>query len=146
MNRERELVRKTGKGKMKTVVGVVNNGVEGAELVGRAGDGDGSVVVEPMFLLGLLQQLHEERVVHINHRDHEPLLLLAHENGHEPLWNLLAPVPLVEMKVEIEMQVVVLVAAEPHRELESPKRKREEKGVLLVRWKMAKGRKRRWRG
>lgn len=73
---------KTGDGKVVVVVVVmVNNALKSAKVVDRAGDGDGSFLIEAILVLGLLQELDEERMVDINDRNHEPLLLLANKNG-----------------------------------------------------------------
>lgn len=63
------------------VVVMVNNALKSAKVVDRAGDGDGSFLIEAILVLGLLQELDEERMVDINDRNHEPLLLLANKNG-----------------------------------------------------------------
>uniref|UniRef100_A0A8R7QQ69 Uncharacterized protein n=1 Tax=Triticum urartu TaxID=4572 RepID=A0A8R7QQ69_TRIUA len=57
---------------------------------GRAGDGDPAGVLEAELLLGLAQQLPEERVVEVHHRHHVPHrlpagLVAAHVHRHLPL-------------------------------------------------------------
>lgn len=60
-----------------------------AELLHMARDVDRALLTEPVFLLRLLQKLHEPRVVHILHRNNEPLLLspLPHHDCQTPLRN-----------------------------------------------------------
>lgn len=48
-----------------------------SELFDVAGDGYGSLLVEPVFFLCLLEKLHEEWVVEVHNGHHEPLLLLC---------------------------------------------------------------------
>lgn len=131
MNRElmrgrRRRRRPKTNGKMVVVVNgavVVNDALKSAEVVDGAGDGDGTrvLVVEAILVLGVLQELKEERMVDINERDDEALLLLADENGETALGSVhLVGVPEVrQMNVEIEMEEVLmmmmLVAAEHHR-------------------------------
>ncbi|MED6111067.1 hypothetical protein PIB30_049014 [Stylosanthes scabra] len=68
------------------------------EVLDMAGDSDGpTVVVEAVLILGVLQKLHEERVVEVHEWNHEPLLLFSLMTnlyrqtplGHQPLLSLL---------------------------------------------------------
>ncbi|KAI3410534.1 uncharacterized protein J3R85_018733 [Psidium guajava] len=82
------------------------------ELVDVARDVDGPLLVEPVLVLRLSQQVHEPRVVHVGHRDHEPPLLLAlpHGYGHAPSRHVLQVVsllPLVVVVVAVEVEVEV---------------------------------------
>ena len=81
-------------------------------------------MIESVLFLGLLQQLHEERVVDVDHWNHKPLLILplANHHRHTPfrdVFQLLAVLVVVvmekvgEMEVEVEVQVVVVVLAVP---------------------------------
>lgn len=54
----------------------INHALNGAELLHLARDGDGAVVIESVLLLRFLQEVHEERVVDVDDRDHKPLTLL----------------------------------------------------------------------
>ncbi|KAB8103865.1 hypothetical protein EE612_036461 [Oryza sativa] len=69
---------------------VVDDALDAAEVVDAAGDGDGALLLEPELLLGLLEEPHEQRVLQITHRHHEPLPLrsssaAAHAAGpHHP--------------------------------------------------------------
>lgn len=123
---------KTGDGKkMMGVMIVMNYALESTEVVDRARDGDRSFLVEAILVFGLLQEPSEQRMVNINDRNHEPLLLLADENCQTPLGSLhLVPMMMVvkvrqmNMEMEIQMQEVLMLvataatastAAKPHR-------------------------------
>lgn len=54
----------------------INNALDGAKLLHLARDGDGALVIESVLLLRFLQEVHEERVVDVDDRDHKPLTLL----------------------------------------------------------------------
>lgn len=80
------------------------------ELVNVARDVDGSLLVEPILVLRLSQQVHEQRVVHVGHRDHEPLLLLSLPCGYgqAPPRHVLQAVflrPLIVVVVVVEVNV-----------------------------------------
>lgn len=88
-----------------------------AELLDLAGDGDGPLLLEPELLLGLLEELHEPRVVHVHHGYHEPpplLLALPHHHRQAPLRHVMLVLPrllvllllLVVRQVQVEEQLV----------------------------------------
>lgn len=92
----------------------VNHALNVPELLHMARDGDGALLIEPVLLLGFLQELNEERVVEVKHRHHEPLLLFshAHLDGQTPLRNvsaihlLVLVVAVMMMKVrEVQMEI-----------------------------------------
>ncbi|KAL2336251.1 hypothetical protein Fmac_010697 [Flemingia macrophylla] len=60
-----------------------------SEFLDMARDGYGTLLVETVLFLSLLEKLHEERVVDVHHRHHEPFLLfpLSHFNRHAPFWD-----------------------------------------------------------
>ncbi|KAG0491960.1 hypothetical protein HPP92_005019 [Vanilla planifolia] len=58
------------------VVVSVDDALNAAELLDVARDGDGTVVVEAVHLLGLLEEPHEERVCEVTQGNHKALLLL----------------------------------------------------------------------
>nr|AFP55593.1 hypothetical protein [Rosa rugosa] len=103
---------------------LINQALNGEELLHVARDSDRTVVVETVLLLGFLQQLNEERVVDVNHRNHKPLLLLAlaHYHRHTPFWDvhrfLLQKVKtqmiLVAVVVVVVVHLVTAAADEPH--------------------------------
>lgn len=100
---------------------LINQTLNGAELLDLAGNDDRTVVIETVLLLGFLQQLQEERVVDVNHRNHKPLLLLAlaHHHRHTPFWDVHCFL-LQKVKTQVVVVVVVVVmhfvtaADEPH--------------------------------
>lgn len=59
-----------------------------AELLNATRYVDGPTVIEAVFFLSLLQELHEKRMVDVDHRYDEPLLLfsfMTHHHSHTPL-------------------------------------------------------------
>lgn len=60
----------------------INQALDGAKLLHVARDGEGTFLIEPIFFFSLLQQVHEERVIEIDDRDHKPLLLLSLTHQH----------------------------------------------------------------
>lgn len=102
----------------------IDHALNGAKLLHVARNSDRTFVIESVLFLGLLQQLHEERVVDVDHWNHKPLLilLLANHHRHTPfrdVFQLLAVLVVVvmekvgevEVEVEVEVQVVVVVLA-----------------------------------
>ena len=47
-----------------------------AKVLDVARDGDGSLLIESVLFLSFFQELHEERVIDIDHWDHKLLLFL----------------------------------------------------------------------
>ena len=95
----------------------IDHALNGAKLLHMARNSDQTFVIESVLLLRLLQQLHEERVVDVDHRNNKPLLVLplAHHHSHTAFRNifeLLAVLVVVVVEkvgeVEVEVQVVVL--------------------------------------
>jgi len=82
----------------------INQASNVSEFLNMARDGYGSLLVETVFFLCLLQKLHEERVVDVHHRNHEPLLLFSLTNfdRHAPFWHpseiLLLPITMVQLE------------------------------------------------
>lgn len=77
------------------------------EFLDMTRDGDCSLLIKPVFFLRLLQQLHEQRVIEVHHRHHEPLFLfsLTHLHCHTPFWHaglLLLPLAMVVVAMQIE--------------------------------------------
>lgn len=88
-------------------------------------NGDWAFLIKAILFLGFLQQLHEEWVVDVDHRDHKPLwlLALAHHDRQTALWNVFGLLVVLDMvmkkvgKVKVKIEVVVFVvpvAAKPH--------------------------------
>jgi len=82
----------------------INQAPNVSEFLNMARDGYGSLLVETVLFLCLLEKLHEERVVDVDDRHHEPLLLfpLTNFDRHAPFWHpselLLLPIPMVQLK------------------------------------------------
>ena len=55
---------------------LINDALDGAELLHLARDGDGAFVIKTVLFLRFLQELHEERMVDVDDRDDKPLTLL----------------------------------------------------------------------
>lgn len=87
-----------------------------------ARDGYRPLLIKSVLFLGFLQQLHEEWMVDVDHRDNEPLLLLPlpHQDRQTPLGDvfqfLLLVLVVVKMKMrnmDVEVQMV-FVSNNPH--------------------------------
>ena len=91
-----------------------------AKVLDVARDGDGSLLIESVLFLSFLQELHEERVVDIDHWDHKPLLLLplTYQDCQTPLRNIFQV--LVFMVVEavkvryMKVEIKVVFVYTPH--------------------------------
>ncbi|KAJ6760399.1 hypothetical protein OIU79_025282 [Salix purpurea] len=62
----------------------------------------------PILFLGFFQQVHEEWMIYINHRNHKPLLLLAlpYHDGKTPfrdIFHLSPPIMVVVVVEEVEV-------------------------------------------
>lgn len=142
------------------VVGLllVNHALHIAKLLHMAWDGDGSFLLKPILLFCLLQQLHEERMIEVNDRDDEPLLLLplSHQHCKTALRDvppLLLAAPMVNKHVEIEKILLsaphISILGETHDKPRKPQKENrpllQEIDVTRKREKMARDQKRRWR-
>ncbi|KAK8516103.1 hypothetical protein V6N12_013512 [Hibiscus sabdariffa] len=89
---------------MVVAVVLVDQALNMAKLVHMARDGEGAVMVEAVLFLGLLQELLEEWVGHVHHRDHKPLLFfsLTNHDGQPSLWNISQLLVSRVTKVEIQ--------------------------------------------
>ncbi|BAT78892.1 hypothetical protein VIGAN_02164700 [Vigna angularis var. angularis] len=123
----------------------VDDALDGTEVLDVARDGDGAFLLEPVFVFGFLQQLHEQWVVHVHDRDNKPLLLLPlpYQHRQTPFWNVLQVLLLlvvvrkvevrnVQVKAHVVMMVVVvfwrvvmMIAENPHMEKEKNEAKRQ---------------------
>ncbi|KAK8530701.1 hypothetical protein V6N13_030648 [Hibiscus sabdariffa] len=92
---------------------LVDQALNMAELVDMARDGERAVMVETVLFLGSLQELLEEWVGHVHHRDHKPLLLLSLTNHdcQASLWNISELLVSRMTKVEIHE---LLLSNNPH--------------------------------
>ncbi|TKY64128.1 hypothetical protein E2542_SST14018 [Spatholobus suberectus] len=84
----------------------INQATNVSEFLNMARDGYGSLLVETVLFLCLLEKLHEERVVDVHDRHHEPLLLLplTHLDCHAPFWDaselVLLPIAVAMVRME----------------------------------------------
>lgn len=99
---------------------LVNHALDGAKILDMARYGDGSLLVKAKLFLSFLQQLHEERVVDVNHRDHKPLLLftLTHHDCQTPLWDVFQFFIAVMVMVVVVMDLVVVKVKVWHVDME----------------------------
>lgn len=128
---------------------LINDALDGAELLHVARDCDGALVIKSVLFLRLLQELHEERMVDVDDRDDKPLTLLlplTDQDRQTPLgdvFQLLLRLLLmvVKMKVrdmDVEIQVVPF-PCNPHFQqscqkpyfLYKQKKKKEQKNPWL---------------
>lgn len=64
------------------VVLPINHTPNVTKLLDMAGNGDWAFVIKPILFLGLFQQLHEERVIEVNHGHHKSLFFFPLPNLH----------------------------------------------------------------
>ncbi|RWR87662.1 hypothetical protein CKAN_01661600 [Cinnamomum micranthum f. kanehirae] len=98
---------------------LVNNPLHVAKLGDVARDRNSALLLESILFFCNFEQLHEQGMVEVNHRHHEPLLLLplAHDDRETTLWYvprlLLAVVQQVQVReVKVEAEQVPVPA--PH--------------------------------
>lgn len=94
------------------------------KLLDMARNGNRSFLIEPILILGYLQQLHKQWVVNINHWNHEPLLLFALTNHDsqtpfrdifQVLLMMMEAMKVRYMKVKIHMVMgTFVVISTPH--------------------------------
>ena len=90
----------------------VDDALDGAEVLDVAWDGDGAFLLEPVFIFSFFQQLHEQWVLHVHHRDHKSLLLLPlpHQDRQTPFWDVLQVLLLLVVVVKVEVRNVQVKA------------------------------------
>ncbi|KAG4950871.1 hypothetical protein AAZX31_16G019000 [Glycine max] len=86
----------------------INQATNVSEFLNMARDGDGALLIKAILFLCLFEKLHEERVVDVNHRHYEPLLLfsLTNLNCHAPFWD---PSELLLLILPFTMMVMVQI-------------------------------------
>ncbi|XXG76173.1 hypothetical protein AAC387_Pa08g0584 [Persea americana] len=111
---------------------LVNNPLHVAKLGDVARDRNSALLLESILFFCNFEQLHEQWMVEVNHRHHEPLLLLplAHHDRETTLWYvprlLLAVVQQVQVReVEVEAEQVLVPA--PHHKQQQQKQQKFEK-------------------
>lgn len=72
------------------VIFLINQALYMAKLLHVARNIDGALVIKPELFLSFLQQLRKQRMIDVNHRDYDPLLLLSltNHNCYAPLGNI----------------------------------------------------------
>ncbi|KAJ6373527.1 hypothetical protein OIU78_029250 [Salix suchowensis] len=94
-----------------------------AKLLHMTRNGDRSLLVKSILFLSFFQQVHEEWMIYINHRNHKPLLLLAlpYHDGKTPfrdIFHLSPPIMVVvveEVEVwQVNMEIQVEFIPAPH--------------------------------
>lgn len=113
----------------------INQALDGAKVLHVARNGYGAFLIEAILLFSFFEQLHEQWVVHVHHRDHKPLLLLSlpYQDRQTPFWNVLQILLLLlllvmvkvlkvrnvqmkthEMMVVVVMLLIMMIAKDPH--------------------------------
>lgn len=94
------------------VIFFINQALYMAKFLHVARNIEGALVIKPKLFLSFLQQLRKQRMVYVNHRDYDPLLLLSltHHNCYAPLGNIfpfsLPMVMVVVMKMgSVQMEI-----------------------------------------
>ena len=111
-----------------------------AELLDVARDGDGAFLIKSILFLSFLQQLHEERVVDIDHWDHKPLLLfpLTYQDCQTPFWNIFRVLLFMVMKavkvryMRVEINVVFVSTCHFSSANPQSKKKQEKKHRIVL--------------
>lgn len=96
-----------------------------AKLLDMTRNGDRSLLVKSILFLSFFQQVHEEWMIYINHRNHKPLLLLAlpYHDGKTPfrdIFHLSPPIMVVVVVVEevevwqVNMEIQMEFIPTPH--------------------------------
>lgn len=95
----------------------IDHALDGAELLHVARNCDGTLLIKSKLFLSLLQQLHEEGMVDVDHRYNEPFLLLTltHQDCQTTLWDvfqfILLMLPVVVV-VKVGLLLLLLVKVE----------------------------------
>lgn len=106
----------------------INHALNGAKLFHVAWYGNRSFLIEPIFFFSFFQQLHEQWVFEVYHRDHKPLLFLplSHQYSQVPFWDvlhiLLLMVVVMKMKVRdvymkahvVVLVIILMISNKPH--------------------------------
>lgn len=103
---------------------MMNNALKCTEIINRARNWDRTFLIEAIFIFSVLQELHEQRMIDINDRNHEPLLFLANKNSQTALGSVrLAPVMEVrQMKMKIQRRKMLML----HRKNRTDQSKTEQ--------------------
>ena len=92
-----------------------------AKLLNMTRNGDGALLIKSKLFLSFFQQVHEEWMIYINHRNHKPLLLLTltYHDSKTPFWDifqLFLPVVVVVVVVfwQVNMEIQMEFIPTPH--------------------------------
>jgi hypothetical protein len=92
-----------------------------AKLLNMTRNSDGALLIKSKLFLGFFQQVHEEWMIYINHRNHKPLLLLTltYHDSKTPFWDifqLFLPVVVVVVVVfwQVNMEIQMEFIPTPH--------------------------------
>lgn len=89
----------------------IDHAPDGAELLHVARNCDGTLLIKSKLFLSLLQQLHEERMVDVDHRYNEPFLLLTltHQDCQTTLWDVFQFLLLMLLVVVVKVGLLLLL-------------------------------------
>ncbi|MGJ2918473.1 hypothetical protein ACR8KM_22575 [Salmonella enterica subsp. enterica serovar Paratyphi A] len=90
------------------VIFLINQVLYMAKLLHVARNIDGALVIKPELFLSFLQHWRKQRMINVNHRDYDPLLLLSltHHNCYAPLGNIFPfSLPMVLMVVVVVVKM-----------------------------------------
>ncbi|KAJ6969577.1 hypothetical protein NC653_034190 [Populus alba x Populus x berolinensis] len=90
-----------------------------AKLLNMTRNSDGALLMKPKLFLGFFQQVHEEWMIYINHRNHKPLLLLAltYHDSKTPfrdIFQLFLPLVVVVVAWQVNMEIQMEFIPTPH--------------------------------
>ena len=90
-----------------------------AKLLNMTRNGDGALLIKSKLFLSFFQQVHEEWMIYINHRNHKPLLLLTltYHDSKTPFWDifqLFLPMVLVVVVWQVNMEIQMEFIPTPH--------------------------------
>jgi hypothetical protein len=92
-----------------------------AKLLNMTRNSDGALLIKSKLFLSFFQQVHEEWMIYINHRNHKPLLLLTltYHDSKTPFWDifqLFLPVVVVVVVVfwQVNMEIQMEFIPTPH--------------------------------
>ena len=87
-----------------------------AKLLNMTRNSDGALLMKPKLFLSFFQQVHEEWMIYINHRNHKPLLLLAltYHDSKTPFRDIFQ----LFLSMVVVMVVVVVVVWQVNMEIQ----------------------------
>jgi hypothetical protein len=90
-----------------------------AKLLNMTRNSDGALLIKSKLFLSFFQQVLEEWMIYINHRNHKPLLLLTltYHDSKTPFWDifqLFLPMVLVVVVWQVNMEIQMEFIPTPH--------------------------------